>query len=336
MSIRDTFRALQERTESAEAQLQARAESWWHRRRPMVITAACALALGIGVALAFCTKAQAAPTAGLTVICDKPTSEGKFVGDCNADLAAGAPSNDRYDLATPESLVRSCKDPAAGGCDWNDQVSFVYRKLKDLPPTSYTHSCADPLEPGTREPNPWSWDVSKCKNWKPILVASVLRSTVNTANSLVLYWSPVTTDTTGAPITGVMYSVYDNGVRVAQAIESTTYTATNVSPGAHSFELTAWYGANESARSAKLPYMQGGSLPQIPATPGPLHVTDMAAFDLVKVPDGLTVKQIGTVPADTACNAAVQALGYFGVPRAKVALKGTNTRPQVVLAKCSP
>lgn len=327
MGLRENLRRIQA-TDKTDYGAKRLGRSLWRRYKAEILLV-LAVALACAAIWVNPSTAHAAPTAGLTVICDKTSSEGKYVGDCNADLPAGAPSNDRYDLATSDSLVRVC---TATLCDWNDHTNFVYRKLRDLP--AYTDSCSDPLEPGTREPNPWSWDTSRCKNWKPIPKAGVLLAPIALTGSVALYWAPVLTDINGAAISGVLYNVYQDGKKVADSLAVTTYVATNLTAGVHTFEVAGVNAAGEGAHSAQLAYTQQTPLPALPSAPTGLRAVAVAAYDLVKGTDILTVKQIGTVPAGTACNASVQALGYYGVPRAKVTLLGTATRPQVVLAKC--
>jgi hypothetical protein len=147
-------------------------------------------------------------------------------------------------------------------------------------------------------------------------------------------WNAVSLDANGSAVSGVTYSVYMDGAKLVQGLAAPMYTATGLAAGTHAFDVTASSAAGESAHSASLAVSVTAPPPAVPAAPTGLHTVALAAYDLIKGNDSLTVKQIGTVPSGTSCISTIQALGYYGIARAKVTLLGTSTRPQVVLAKC--
>jgi hypothetical protein len=277
--------------------------------------------------------AYADPVAGLSPICDKASSEGKPFADCNAGLAATAPSNDQYNFPGPDSLVRKC---AVAGCDWNDPAQ-VYVRFKTLAAGDYTDSCQTALEPGTREPNPWSWAVTKCATWKAVpksqlAVAPPAPSVVSGPTPLT--WTAPLTFTDGNPATGLTYNVYRDGAKIAFGLAGLAYLDSAASPGAHSYFVTASSGGSEGAPSATI--TASVSAPIVPAPTG-LKASAATVYDLVKSRNKFTLKPVGTIPLGTPClpASAVEALGYGGVDQAIVAMTPGLTRPQVALAKCN-
>ncbi len=130
-----------------------------HRLTFIVLTIAMAIA-------AMYPHEANAQVKNMPVVCMKASSEGKFVGDCNAGTTAATGHNEYYAPALPDTLVRWCS-PLPTGCSWDDQ-KFRYVKFRDVPAGALVDVCEDTITPWVRDPFPWDFSTSACKNWKGI------------------------------------------------------------------------------------------------------------------------------------------------------------------------
>jgi len=70
-----------------------------------------------------------------------------------------------------------------------------------------------------------------------------------------------------------------------------------------------------------------------PAPPSLLTVQELVVYNVLKQRDRFVLLPVGTVPADTACDATNEVNGYYAVPRAAVTWYGSS-RSEVVVARC--
>lgn len=193
-----------------------------------------------------------------------------------------------------------------------------------------------------------SWSFSAACTALSAAIALCLGASPTHAGDAVLTWTLATqnTDGTAIPASGAgsltstrvewgSCSGSNFGTKAGDqlvAAPAMTYTVTGLAPGTHCFRAYSrnTYG-QESAPTNAVSKVIATPVPQPPTG---LTVTATVAYQVIGTPDKFALLPVGTVPADTACDATQSVNGYYAVPRAAVTWYG-SVKPQIVVAACS-
>lgn len=200
--------------------------------------------------------------------------------------------------------------------------------------------------------------------WMLAFAFAILASWGNVARAAptdaILTWTVPTQNSDGTPLTNLAgyvlsYStdpaVPSTGANFATVTITnpalTTYTVSGLAAGTWYFAMRSTNAKGDFSERTSIAsvVLSGSTNPPpktIPKPPGDLKVTTPSvpntAFSVIKSQEQLVLLPVGTVPADTSCDASQavvkNGVTFYVVPTSAVTYSG-SARPVVVLAACS-
>jgi hypothetical protein len=156
----------------------------------------------------------------------------------------------------------------------------------------------------------------------------------------VIVCTPPTLNTDGTPALNPairLYGAISNTVRqTAQPGQPCRFTESNLTPGPHSWYVTAVTATGESVPSNPVGKTVEITPPPPPPPPPPpvLSTTSTVVYAITAGNDRLAFLIVGSVPLGTPCVAAQEANGFNVVPRSAVTFDGP-AKPSAVLGRCA-
>jgi hypothetical protein len=178
------------------------------------------------------------------------------------------------------------------------------------------------------------------------LIGLLLASQTLWAGSATLSWTPPTENTDGSPLTdlagyrvywecGTLTNTWPSQLDIPDALVTSEVMSL---PDATTcwFSVTAY---NEPGLESDYSNVASKVMAASPPNPPTGLTTDAAgpsaAFTFLVTQDFVALIEVGSVPAGTPCNGAIDVNGHYLVPRAAVTWLG-SVRPEAVFALCSP
>lgn len=176
-----------------------------------------------------------------------------------------------------------------------------------------------------------------------MICVAALVATFAYAGEIVIEGTPPTQREDGTALTPVEIAGYriewgtcsgtQFGTRISDVIATAfPYTITGLAAG--DYCIRAYTRTTDGLESQPTNVVTKTLLPSRPLPPNPLYAREGVVYQVVGTKDRFAFLAVGTVPADTSCDATQTVNAYNGVPRAAVTWYG-NVRPQIVVARCS-